>query len=132
MGGFEIDVTVRNDNFDVKPFAKTAARALEETVYALAALIDDKCRQQIASSGKFGGEWVSGLTATTQRTGDGYDIRVEHSLGPMVRPHVYGATIYGRPLLWIPFSDVPEARNVYARDYPGKLFRVDRKSGPPP
>lgn len=41
----------------------------------------------------------------------------------------YGATILGKPLLWIPLPWNPN--KVSARDFPGKLFRVDRKGKNP-
>jgi hypothetical protein len=43
-----------------------------------------------------------------------------------------GAVIRGKPLLWIPLSFAGDAQGVMARDYPGRLFRVDRKSGAAP
>jgi hypothetical protein len=40
-----------------------------------------------------------------------------------------GAIIHGKPMLWIPLSFAKDAQGIRAKDYPGKLFRVDRKGG---
>jgi hypothetical protein len=44
----------------------------------------------------------------------------------------FGKVIHGRPLLWIPLRFAADAKGVRARDYPGKLFRVNRKGGKAP
>jgi hypothetical protein len=51
---------------------------------------------------------------------------------PYWRVFQNGAIIQGKPLLWIPLSFATEAQGVSAKDYPGRLFRVDRKSGGAP
>lgn len=69
-------------------------------------------------------------TAVTQGGGN-YRLSVSNS-SPYFWVHEKGALIKGNPLLWIPlsFADVP--KGVYARNYPGRLFRVDRISGGAP
>lgn len=39
--------------------------------------------------------------------------------------------ISGKPLLWIPLDFASDAKGVRARDYPGRLFRVDRAGKAP-
>lgn len=46
--------------------------------------------------------------------------------------HQTGRLIRGRPMLWIPLSFAEDAQGVRARDFPGGLFRVDRKKGGAP
>ena len=42
------------------------------------------------------------------------------------------ATIFGKPLLWIPLSfSIAGQLKVRAKDYPGRLFRVDRSGKAP-
>lgn len=43
---------------------------------------------------------------------------------PYAHVHEFGATIRGRPLLWIPLPWNPS--KVRARNFPGQLFRVER------
>jgi len=126
-------IEVINNNFSVWPFAKQAQTALLATTTDLANAMQASCRSNISGAGKFSGQWVDGLTASIAKgASESYEIRVEHLLGAMVRPHVYGATIVGKPMLWIPLEFAPEAKNIRAREYPARLFRVDRKKGPPP
>lgn len=67
--------------------------------------------------------------ALTQGGGN-YRLSVTDS-HPWFWVHERGALIQGNPLLWLPLSGSGVPRNTYARNYPGRLFRVDRKSGPP-
>jgi hypothetical protein len=93
--------------------------------------IELKGRQDIERAGKFGSRWTEGLHADVSEGGGNIRVNVHHDV-PYWRVFEKGATIEGKPLLWIPlsFSDVP--RGTWARDYPAPLFRVDRKSGGAP
>lgn len=92
-----------------------------------ASMIEEQARAEIAGSGNFGTRWTSGL-----------HVNVDGALGNMVismtnnQPgadvFALGGTIHGSPLLWIPLSGT-DAEGVEAKDYPGKLFSVNRKSG---
>lgn len=93
-----------------------------------------KAQQDIKSGGHFGARWTKGFTGKV--TEGGGSVRVSFSMPsepPMKHWRVfeYGAIIRGKPLLWIPLSFAKDAQGVRARDYPGKLFRVNRKSGAP-
>jgi hypothetical protein len=85
--------------------------------------------QDIHSAGKFGSRWETEAKVTE----GGGNIRVE-LLEPVPYWHVFqfGAVIRGKPLLWIPLSFASDAQGIRARDFPGKLFRVDRKAGGAP
>lgn len=92
----------------------------------------DAARENIARAGNFGSRWTSGLQGTLNKSADG-DLEI---LFTHTEEHFWvfqkGTTIYGQPMLWIPLSHATDARNVFARDYPGGLFRVDRKGGKAP
>jgi hypothetical protein len=90
-------------------------------------------RADMASAGNFGSaRWQQGLHSMVQAFDNG-NVRVDimHDV-PYFRVFQYGAVIHGNPLLWIPLSFASEAQGVRARDFPGRLFRVDRKSGAAP
>lgn len=92
-----------------------------------------KGRADISSAGKFGPRWTSGLTAGVTGEGTVRTITIREAAAHW-QTHQFGAVIHGRPLLllWIPLSFATEAQGVRARDFPGRLFRVDRKSGGAP
>lgn len=83
----------------------------------------------IASAGNFGGRWTQGLQVDVTEDGGSIKIAVSHKI-PFFMIHQKGGLIRGKPLLWIPLS-FTGIKNVWARDFPGKLFRVDRAAGPP-
>lgn len=90
-----------------------------------------KGRADIRQAGKFGPRWTDGFQGKVTE-GGGF-IRVSFTEAvPYWRVFQYGAVIHGNPLLWIPLSFAKDAQGVNARDYPGKLFRVDRKNGGAP
>lgn len=89
-----------------------------------------KVRADISGAGKFGKRWTEGFQGKITE-GGGF-IRVSFTENvPYWRVFQFGAVIHGKPLLWIPLSFAKDAQGVRARDYPGKLFRVDRKHGAP-
>lgn len=84
-------------------------------------------RADIAKGGNFGRRWQEGLKADItpegRRTAN-LIMSVYHEI-PYARVFEFGALIKGRPLLWIPLPWNPH--KVRARDFPGRLFRVNRK-----
>lgn len=94
-----------------------------------------RARSDISSAGKFGARWVTGFKGKVSQGGGHYLVSFTMpTKPPMVHWKVfeYGAVIKGKPLLWIPLSFAKDAQGIRARDYPGKLFRVNRKSGGAP
>lgn len=94
-----------------------------------------RVRADISRAGKFGTRWSDGFKGSVTE-GGGF-VRVSFGMPsspPMKywRVFEYGAIIRGKPLLWIPLSFAADAQGIRARDYPGKLFRVDRKNGGAP
>lgn len=94
-----------------------------------------KARADIAGAGNFGANWTNAFDGKV--TEGGGNVRVTFTMTgkePVTHWRVFqnGMTIRGKPLLWIPLSFASDAHGVNARDYPGKLFRVDRKKGGAP
>lgn len=106
-----------------KAFALTAQQAATE--------IEDLGRSDIQGAGNFGSRWTEGFKAKVTAGGGRTLIRVTMGV-PYWSVFQTGKVIHGKPLLWIPLSFADDAKGVSARDYPGKLFRVDRKSGGAP
>jgi hypothetical protein len=96
--------------------------------------IEEKVRDDISSAGRFGSRWTEGFKVDV--TEGGGNVRVEadtEAMPPYWRIFQTGGTIHGNPLLWIPLSIFGnDAQGVSAKDYPGRLFRVNRKDGKAP
>jgi hypothetical protein len=91
----------------------------------------ERGRADIAGAGNFGSRWTEGLMARITQGGGNIVINVSHAVSYFM-VHQRGAVIRGKPLLWIPLSFAEDAKGVRARDFPGGLFRVDRKRGGAP
>jgi hypothetical protein len=113
----------------VKNKAKVLAAArgaAEDTVE----YVEQQANADIAGAGKFGARWH--LTGSKTEGGGFIKLTFTMPSGPPMkywRVFEFGATIHGKPMLWIPLSFASDAKGIYARDYPGKLFRVNRKAG---
>lgn len=117
---------------NLKRYQAKIARAVGAAATQLGETIVQKGRADISSAGKFGPRWTtSGLTYDITGSGNVRTINIREAV-PYWRVFQYGAVIQGKPLLWIPLSFATEAQGVRARDFPGRLFRVDRKSGGAP
>lgn len=95
--------------------------------------IETRGRADIRAGGNFGSErWQQGFQAKLSYTSVGNAvIRVTHSV-KYWKVFEFGARIMGKPMLWIPLAFATAAKlKVRARDYPGRLFRVDRKGKAP-
>jgi hypothetical protein len=90
----------------------------------------EEARADIAGAGKFGSRWTQGLTAPITEGGGRIVLNVKHAV-PYFMVFQRGKVIRGKPLLWIPLSFASDAQGVRARDFPGGLFRVNRKVGAP-
>jgi hypothetical protein len=86
-----------------RPVATAAVAALRET----AAESVQEGRENIAGAGRFGGKWLSGLKYRTENATDNGEPSLQakaivfHSFG-IAGVFEYGATIAGKPLLWLP------------------------------
>lgn len=127
LGGERIGPQLRRSA--TKNLAKVIA-AERGAVQDVVEYVMPRARQDITGAGKFGTRWTAGFQATVTQ-GGGF-IRVDFTEKvPYWRVFQFGAIIRGKPLLAIPLSFAHDAQGVRARDYPGKLFRVNRKSGAP-
>lgn len=111
--------------------ADIVREAMRQTARNLAEDIETQGRTDIKGAGNFGSRWTDGLQATV--TEGGGNIRVSVTMAVTYwTVFQFGAVIHGKPLLWIPLDFASDAKGIRARDYPGKLFRVNRKSGAAP
>lgn len=91
-------------------------------------------REDIRAGGNFGTpRWQNGFQAKVSFVSQSdLNIRVTHDVSYW-KVFELGATIKGKPLLWIPMSgSEAESRKVSARDFGQPLFRVNRKKGGAP
>lgn len=88
-------------------------------------------RANIRAGGNFGSaRWQQGFRAKLS-TGKDIAIRITHAV-KYWKVFEEGRIIRGKPLLWIPLSFSDAGRlGVRARDFPRKLFRVDRAGKAP-
>jgi hypothetical protein len=118
----------RVQNYDKRQRASELAAARRAALE-----IERQGRANIRAGGDFGSaRWQQGFRAKLSFGGGGeLSIRVTHSVFYW-RVFEEGRTIRGRPLLWIPlsFSEAGQL-GVRARDFPGKLFRVNRPGKAP-
>lgn len=110
----------------VQRFKGKATAAIQHAAKAAAADIEEQGRKDIAAGGNFRSQrWQDGFKAkVSYQSASDLSIRVTHDV-PYWVVFEEGRVINGKPLLWIPLS-FGQANGVRARDYPGKLFRVDR------
>lgn len=121
-------VRIRLTTKSIKPQIDETAQRMKQRIQggvgaAIEEFADDVVREgraDIASAGNFTGRWVSGFTSDI--SGDHKTVVFRHSIG-LWRVFQSGATISGKPLLWIPV----EPGGPPARKFPGRLFQVKRK-----
>lgn len=87
-------------------------------------------RADIRGAGNFGSRWTEGLQGEVRRGGGSIRLDITHDV-PYFTVFQFGKLIRGRPLLWIPLSFAADAQRIRARDYPGRLFRVNREGKAP-
>lgn len=115
-------------------FGPRASRMSNDCIAALQAAareasdrIEKRGRANMRGAGDFGSKrWQQGFQAFVSfASRASLRIRVTHAVSYW-RVFQHGARIFGRPLLWIPLPFARDAQGVRARDYPGRLFRVNR------
>lgn len=119
---------VRVQNFDKKMQAAQLAAARRAS-----AEIERQGRANIRAGGNFGSaRWQDGFQAKISfQSAKNIVIRVTHAVFYW-KVFEEGRTIHGKPLLWIPLSFSTAGQlGVRARDYPKKLFRVNRPGRAP-
>lgn len=116
-----------------KKFGEKQTLAIQATAQRVAQELQTQGRANIAAGGNFKSErWQEGLqTKVSFQSRADIRIRLTHAV-PYWKVFEFGARIQGKPLLWIPldFSEAGKLK-VRAKDFPGQLFRVDRKGKAP-
>lgn len=115
-------------------FARSAGKQAERVRKAMRAAAQDvvdetlaRGREDIQASGNFGSSrWLDGLKMNKTEGGGVIKLQLSHDVSYFMA-HQTGATIRGKPLLYIPFDFADDAKEVNARNYPGRLFKVVRK-----
>lgn len=102
-------------------------RAMRAAAFDASEEIRLRSARDMASAGNFGPRWTGGLHVDITEGGGSIRMAAWHEV-PYFSVFQYGKVIYGKPLLWIPLSFATDAKGVLARNYPGGLFRVDRKA----
>lgn len=92
--------------------------------------IKSKAIEDVSKAGKFGARWTQGFSVDISDSAEGIVGTLSHSV-PYFLVFEYGATIHGKPLLWIPLTGAGVPPGTRARDFGSPLFRVNRKSGAP-
>jgi hypothetical protein len=106
-------------------WGKRGRDALRASAKDVATEIETEGRADIERAGRFGSRWIDGFHADISEGGGQVKIDVIEDV-PYWTVFEYGAVIRGKPLLWIPLPFAQDAQGIWARDYPGRLFRVDR------
>jgi len=81
--------------------------------------VQSKGRADIASAGRFSGDWISGFTYTISGEKGVKTIVFKHSKR-LWRVFQKGAVLRGKPILWIPV----DPSGPRAKQFPGRLFQV--------
>lgn len=133
-------IKIRLEGTNVRSQARINAERQRARVAFAARRAMEESRERIVSAGKedmlaggnFGSpRWQSSLHGTIDPEGvqtSNLTLSIRHRVF-FWRVFEYGAKILGQPLLWIPLPWNPN--KVRARDFPGKLFRVDREGKNP-
>jgi hypothetical protein len=122
-------VRVRLQSKSIKPRLDETIEKMKQRVQSAATASTEQFadtvlregRSDIASAGRFTGAWISGFTYDISGGEKSTRIVFHHS-NPLWRVFQSGATIKGKPLLWIPV----EPGGPRARDFGGRLFQVKR------
>ena len=85
---------------------------------------------EIRSAGNFSARSARGLKVYKLRKRANRTV-VRSRMNEWLNLFERGATVEGKPLLWIPISGQEDAEAVAPKDYNGKLFRLNRGSGVP-
>lgn len=134
----DLRITFREKNFgrlfsrSIKGQGRRVERAWAATARDARDTILDLARADISGAGNFGPRWTRGLKGQIV-AGGSKDFRIffTHAISYFT-VFTKRTVIRGRPLLWIPLSFASDAIGVLASNFPGGLFRVDRKAGGAP
>lgn len=106
------------------------SRAIDAAANMIASMIEERCRINIASAGRFGWRWLDGLHVQVDPSGaSGRMLTVVHDI-PYADIFETGGTIVGKPLMWLGLSGT-DAEDVPPKDYSGGLFSIRNPNGKP-
>jgi hypothetical protein len=116
----------------VKRYSDQMIVATQVAARRVAENIEREGRANIRAGGNFEStRWQAGFRALVSFASRvRINIRVTHRVRYW-RVFEFGAVIRGKPMLWIPLSFAHDAVGKRARDFSGKLFRVNRKGKAP-
>lgn len=97
-------------------------RAIDAAMNMAASMMLEKGRSDIASAGKFGASWTSGLRVNVDGAAPNMKLYMTHDI-PYAGIFETGGTIHGNPLLWIPLSGT-DAAGVRASAFGDGLFSM--------
>jgi hypothetical protein len=119
-------------SFGVKRFKTKAINAAQAATRRAAEEIELEGRADIRAGGNFGSSrWQNGFHAKISfQSRSDMVIRITHDVRYWV-VFEEGRVIRGKPMLWIPLDFATQAQGKLARDFPGKLFRVNRAGKAP-
>lgn len=127
---FERDVFRKAFADVVVPVQEAATAAVKEAAETAV----QEGQADIAASGRFGSKWVKGLKYKFYKS-DPRNPKVSaaalvYHKNPMTGVFEYGATIEGKPLLWLPIENNAHGVRTPKR-YRGRLVSVNVKGRPP-
>jgi len=105
--------------------ADRTRRTVRQSAQDIADEIQTQGWADISKAGRFGSRWVQGLHVTVTEGGGSIRVSVTHDV-PYWTVFEKGKVIQGKPMLWIPLSFAEDAQGVWARNYPGHLFKINR------
>lgn len=103
-------------------------RAMRATAQQAAEEIESRGTQDVAEANLPVGAQDQAVKVAVSEGGGNIRLAVTSDL-PYFNIYQKGGVIKGKPMLWIPLSSATDAKHIYARDYPGRLVLVNRKSG---
>jgi hypothetical protein len=111
----QVDETIAHLKERMEAAATSASEELANNILSAG-------RADIAAAGRFSGAWISGFTYEISGGDKVQTIVFSHSKR-LWRIFQKGATIQGKPLLWIPV----DPGGPRAKDFGGRLFQVKRR-----
>lgn len=127
---FDASKAIKQLNIMVGKETAAFKAAVRNTMIQAGAEIWRRVDKDITRAGKFSQRWPAAFTVKNSFTGLSANMTVGFSSAiPYGHVHEFGATIQGRPLLWIPLPWNPVKKR--ASQYPGPLFRVERQGKNP-
>ena len=118
----EFSVTVNSDEFknSIDATRDRYAQAFAVTRNMIASMMQTQVAADVSTAGKYPSDAV-----TTAVNGESIVTSIDLPGADILER---GGTIYGHPLLWIPFSGT-DAEGVQASAYGDQLFSVNKKTG---